>query len=174
MHILYFSWLCAWDGFTNCRFHIYPRTAGLCSFVTVQSNDVCKWSSTLWPDGCIRLLAHYTTPVSSLCRCICRYWISKILARYILSSGCLRLGRFSQLYFLQYMGLYVFGLPIFLMMVVRIRVVYIYTIINKFDPFAVVYGNVMKQWYTLYVFRYFYSYRNVYSSLRTMVNNDMF
>ena len=41
---------------------------------------------------------------------------------YSVSSVCLRLGQFSQLSFMQYMGLCVFSFPIFLMMIVRIPV----------------------------------------------------
>ena len=41
---------------------------------------------------------------------------------YILSSVCLRLGQFSQLSFIQYIGLYIFSLSISVMMIARIRV----------------------------------------------------
>ena len=47
-------------------------------------------------------------------------WTAKMLVRYILSPVCLRLGQFSQLSFMQYMGLCVFSLPISLVMIVRI------------------------------------------------------
>ena len=59
------------------------------------------------------------------------YMISKIFVRYILSSVCLRLSRFSQLSCMQYMGLYVFVLIISLMMIVRIRVRYLDIIIKS-------------------------------------------
>ena len=36
------------------------------SFVTVQSYDMCKWSSTLWPDDRIRLFTHYSASLSPL------------------------------------------------------------------------------------------------------------
>ena len=35
-------------------------------------------TNTLWPDGRIRLFTLYTTPLSSSCRRIWRYWTSKI------------------------------------------------------------------------------------------------
>ena len=41
---------------------------------------------------------------------------------YILSSVCLRLGQFSQLSFIQYIGLYIFSLSVSVMMIARIRV----------------------------------------------------
>ena len=76
-----------------------------------------------WAAG---LFAHYTTSLSSLCRCILRYWTSKILARYMLPSVCLRLSHFCQLSFMQYMGMYVFNLHISLFMtVVRICILYL-------------------------------------------------
>ena len=55
------------------------------------------------------------------------------------SGVCLRLSQFSQLSFIEYMGLCVFSLPISLMMAVRICVLYLTIIINrKYDPFAIV------------------------------------
>ena len=54
-----------------------------------------------------------------------RYWTSKILQGYILSSVCLRLSQFSQLSLMQYVGLCVFSLPIYLMMIVIIHVLYL-------------------------------------------------
>ena len=62
--------------------------------------------------------------ISSLCRCIWKYCASKMLVRYTLSSVCLRLNQFFQLSFMQYMGLCVFGLPISLVMILRIRILY--------------------------------------------------
>ena len=91
--------------------------------------QIIKYIMVWFIHGCICLFAHYTTSLSSLCRCICRYWISKILVRYILSSVCLRLIKFSQLSFMQYMGLCVFGLPISLMMIMRKSVLYLNIII---------------------------------------------
>ena len=46
------------------------------------------------------------------------------------SSVCLRLSKFAQLFFTQYMGLCVFSSPISLMMIVRICVSYLITIIK--------------------------------------------
>ena len=66
------------------RFHIYiyiPGKLGFVSFITVQSYDMCKKSHALWSNGCIRLFAHHTTSLSSLCRPIWRYWTSKMLVR---------------------------------------------------------------------------------------------
>ena len=78
----------------------------------------------------IFLFAHPTTSLSSLCRCIWRYWTSKMLVRYILLSVCLRLSQYPQLSFMQYTGLCVFSLPMFLMMIVRICVLYLIIIIK--------------------------------------------
>ena len=89
-----------------------------------------KRSSTLWPDGRIRLSAHYTTPLSSLCGHIWMYWISKLLVKYILTNVCLRLTQFSSLSLMHYTGLCVFGLPIYRLMILRISVLYINIIIK--------------------------------------------
>ena len=82
-------------------------------------------------DGRICLYVRYTTFLSSICRHIWRYCISKILLRYILSSVCLRLTQFSQLSFMQYMRLCVFSLTIPLMMILRIRALYFIIIITS-------------------------------------------
>ena len=49
------------------------------------------------------------------------------------------------------MGLCVSSLPISLMMIMRISVRCLDVLI-EFDPFAIVYGSFMKQWYALCVF----------------------
>ena len=111
--------------------YISREKLGCVSFIIVQSYDGCKSSSTLWPVGHIRLFAHYTTSLSSVCRSIWRYWISKILVRYILSSVGLTLSQFSQVSFMQYMGLCVFGLSITLIVIVNISVLYFNIIIKS-------------------------------------------
>ena len=59
--------------------------------------------SALLPDGRISLYAHYTTSLSALYAhmYIWKYWISKTLVRYVLSSICLRLSQYPQLSFMQ-------------------------------------------------------------------------
>ena len=104
--------------------HIYPGKAGFCFFITVQSFNVRKWSGISWPDESIRSFAHFSTSLSSLYRRIWKYWTSKILVSYILSSVCLRSSQCSQLSCMQYMRLCVFSWPIPLVMIVRICVLY--------------------------------------------------
>ena len=58
------------------------------------------------------MFAHYTIPLSSLCRLLWRHCTYTILVRHILSTVCLRLIQSSQLSFMQYIGLYVFNLHI--------------------------------------------------------------
>ena len=48
-----------------------------------------------------------------------RHWTTNMLVRYMLPSVCLRLRQFSQLSFIQYMGLCVFSLPNSPVMIVR-------------------------------------------------------
>ena len=67
----------------------------------------------------VRLFADYTISLSSLCRLIWRHWTTKMLVRYMMPSVCLRLRQFSQLSFIQYMGLCVFSLPNSPVMIVR-------------------------------------------------------
>ena len=51
---------------------------------------------------------------------------------WVLLSVCPILGQFSQLSVMQYMGLCVFSLPIYLMMIVRIRVLYLIIIMKTY------------------------------------------
>ena len=62
-----------------------------------------------------RLSVQYTISLSSSCKLIWRHWTYKMPVRYILSSVWVRLSLFSQLSFIQYVGLCVFSLPVSLM-----------------------------------------------------------
>ena len=148
--VIFFLWLCAWGGCTTicCLFHINPGKASFGFFyhfavsLCAQINELGRGPEGMVdPSGprpkynmvrCrICLFALKTTSVSSLCRRIWGYWISKILVRYILSSVCLRLNQFSQLHFMQYMGLCIFNWPISLMVILRICVHYLIIIIKS-------------------------------------------
>ena len=101
-------------------YYIYnPGTLGPCFHYWCSVYGICKWSNTLWPAGRVRLFANYTILVSSLYRLIWRHWTTKMLVRYMMPSVCLRLRQFSQLSFIQYMGLCVFSLPNSPVMIVR-------------------------------------------------------
>ena len=101
-------------------YYIYiPGKLGLCFHFWCSVYGICKRSDTLWPVGRVRLFADYTISLSSLCRLIWRHWTTKMLVRYMLPSVCLRLRQFSQLSFIEYMGLCVFSLPISPVMIVR-------------------------------------------------------
>ena len=101
-------------------YYIYiPGKLGLCFHFLCSVYDFCKRADTLWPVGRVCLFADYTISLSSLCRLIWRHWTTKMLVRYMLPSVCLRLRQFSQLSFIQYMGLCVFSLPISPVMIVR-------------------------------------------------------
>ena len=94
--------------------------------ITVQAYDVRIYSSTLWPDGGIRVFAHQITLLSSLCRPIWRYWTCQVTV----SSVCLRFSQFSPLSFMQYMGLCLLSSPIPLI-IVRIHILYLIIIIKS-------------------------------------------
>ena len=96
-----------------------PGKLGLCFHFWCSVYGICKRSDTLKPVGRVRLFANYTISLSSSCRLIWRHWTTKMLVRYMLPSVCLRLRQFSQLSFIQYMGLCVFSLPISPVMIVR-------------------------------------------------------
>ena len=101
-------------------YYIYiPGTLGPCFHYWCSVYGICKWSDTLWPVGRVRLFADYTISLSSLCILIWRHWTTKMLVRYMLPCVCLRLRQFSQLSYIQYMGLCVFSLPNSPLMIVR-------------------------------------------------------
>ena len=58
---------------------------------------------------------------SSLCKFIWRHWTYKMPVRYILSSVWVRLSILSPLSITQYVGLFVFSLPISVVMIERIH-----------------------------------------------------
>ena len=70
-----------------------PKNLGFEYSIAVQAYDVCIYSSTLWPDGGIRVFAHQITLLSSLCRPIWRYWTCQVTV----SSVCLRFNSHSYL-----------------------------------------------------------------------------
>ena len=79
--------------------YIYPGKAGVCFFYyrvvfwCAQMNPMSTW----WLACCIRLFAHFTTSLLSLCRRTRMYWTYQMLVRYTLSSVRLRLIQFSKL-----------------------------------------------------------------------------
>ena len=78
-----------------------------------------------------RLFLQYTISLSSLCKLIWRHWTYKMPVRYILSSVWVRLNILSPLSIIQYVGLYVFSLPISLVMIERIYVLCLIIIIKS-------------------------------------------
>ena len=86
-----------------------------------KSNNMSRMGHFIRLCVSYRRIGYVITPSSSMNICIIAD----------LSSVCLRLSQFFQLSFIQYMGLCVFSLPIYLMMIVRIRVLYLIIIIKS-------------------------------------------
>ena len=94
-------------------FCIYvPGKPGICFRYYGAVYDECKHSDKFWLADRTRLFVQYTISLSSLCKLIWRHWTYKMPVKYILSSVWVRLSIFSPLSILQYVGLYVFSLPI--------------------------------------------------------------
>ena len=108
-----------------------PGKPGICFHYYCAVYDECKFSDTFWLAGRIRLFLQYTISLSSLCKLIWRHWINKMLVRYILSSVWARLSIFSPLSIIQYVGLYVFILPISPVMIERIYILCLIIIIKS-------------------------------------------
>ena len=99
-----------------------PGKPGICFHYYCADCDECKYSDTFWLADRTRLFVQYTISLSSLCKLIWRHWTYKMPVRYILSSVWVRLSIFSPLSIIQYVGLYVFSLPISLVMIERIYI----------------------------------------------------
>ena len=114
---------------THCIY--VPEKPGICFHYHCAVYDECKYSDTFWLAGRTRLFVQYIISLSSLCKLIWRYWIYKMPVRYILSSVWVRLSIFSPLSIIQYVGLYVFSLPISLVMIERIYILCLIIIIES-------------------------------------------
>ena len=122
-----FPWLCVWDGCTTtfCHLlHIYHGNTGTLF-------QLLMFSLLMFSPWYLQTIGYIMTCRS--CSFVCRLHHliiiimqthlkalhKKMLVRYMLPSVCLRLRLFSQLSFIQYMGLCVFSLPNYPMMIVR-------------------------------------------------------
>ena len=97
-----------------------PGKPGICFSYYCAAYHECKYSDTFWLGDRIRLFVQYTISLSSLCKLIWMHWTYKMPVRYILSSVWVRLSIFSPLSIMQYVGLFVFSLPIYLVMIEKI------------------------------------------------------
>ena len=99
-----------------------PGKPGICFYYSCAVYDRCKYLDTFWPAERTRLFVQYTISLSSLRKLIWRHWTYKMPVRYILSSVWVRLIILSRLSIIQYVGLNVFSLPIYLAMIGRIYI----------------------------------------------------
>ena len=127
--IIFFFRVCVPEMFvtsSSVTYSIYVQEkTGICFPYYRAVYDDCKYSDTFWLEDRTCLFVQYTISLSSLCKLIWRHWTYKMPVRYILSSVWVRLSIFSPLSIIQYVGLYVFSLPISFVMIERI---YIYTL----------------------------------------------
>ena len=107
-----------------------PGKPGICFHDYYAVYDECKYSDTFWLADRTHLFVHYTISLSS-CKLILRHWTYKMPVIYILSSVWVRLSIFSPLSIIQYVGLYVFSLPISLVMIERIYILCLIIIIKS-------------------------------------------
>ena len=107
-----------------------PGKQGICFHYHCAVYDECKYSDTFWLADRTRLFVQYTIS-SSLCKLIWGHWIYKMPVRYLVSSVWVRLSIFSPLSIIQYVGLYVFSLPISLVMIERICILCLIIIIKS-------------------------------------------
>ena len=108
-----------------------PGKPGICFLYNCAVYEECKYSDTFWLADRTLLFLQYTISLSSLCKLIWRHWIYKMPVRYILSNVWVRLSIFSPLSIIQYVGLYVFSLPISLVVIERIYILCLIVIIKS-------------------------------------------
>ena len=98
-----------------------PGKPGICFHYYCAVYDECKYLDTFWLADRTRV---YSTPSHyHHCANLFEGMVHiKCLSRYIFSSVWVRLSIFSPLYIIQYVGLYVFSLPISLVMIGRIYI----------------------------------------------------
>ena len=124
--------LCSLMMCTNNRIHINIMVADVlatqgarASATMILTKIIVRWSYS------------FVSSLSSLRRHVWQYWFSKMLVTYILSKVCLRFNQLSLLFVMHFMGLYVFKLPTFPPVIVRIRVPIILPSSNRMhEPFA--------------------------------------
>ena len=108
-----------------------PGKPGFCFRYYCAVYDECQYSDTFWLADRTRLFVHGSISLSSLCKLIWRHWTYKMPVRYILSSLWVRLSKLSPLSIIQYVGLYVFSLPISVVMIERIYILCLVIIIKS-------------------------------------------
>ena len=92
---------------------------GFCFQYHYAVYDEWTWNSRI-RFGLLIVFVYYTISLLSLCKLIWRHWSYKMPIKYILSRVWVWLSTFSRLFIIQYMGLWVFRLPISLVMIERI------------------------------------------------------
>ena len=105
---------------------------GICFHHYCAVYKECKYSDTFWLADRTRLFVQYTiSSSSSLCKLIWRHWTYKMPVIYFLSSVWVRLSIISPLSIIQYLGLYVFSLPISVVMIESIYFVLLSSSSNR-------------------------------------------
>ena len=131
----YFPWLCAWDVCYIIFCHLlhirFGKTGNLFPLLLCNLWWVQIFGYVLTCRSHSGLFVQYTISLSSLCKLIWRHWTYKMPVRYILSSVWVRLSIFSTLSIIQYVGLYVFSLPISLVIIERIYILCLIMIIKS-------------------------------------------
>ena len=108
-----------------------PGKPGICFHHYCAIYDECKYSATFWLADRIRLFVQHTISLSSLCKLIWRHSTYKRLVRYILSSVWVRSKHILSVIHYTICGLYVFSLPISLLMTERIYILCLIIIIKS-------------------------------------------
>ena len=132
-----FPWLCAWDVCYIIFCHLsliaytFRENQQFVFIIIVQFMMSANIRIRFGLHIVLGFFVQYAILLSSLCKFIWRHWTYKMPVRYILSSVWVRLSIFSPLSIIQYVGLYVFSLPISVVMIERIYILCLIIIIKS-------------------------------------------
>ena len=133
-------WLCVWGAWSIifCLFQYMSRKSwvlfspSLCCFMMCSSIRLHYCLIVVFV--CLQFTYIISLPLSF--GLTWRHCTHKMLVRHLLSNMCLGLSQFSQLLFMQYMGLCVFSLPISFVMILKMRALRL-IIIMKSESLAI-------------------------------------
>ena len=109
-----------------------PGKPGICFYHYCAAYDESKYSDIFWLADRTRLFVQYIISLSSLCKLIWRHWTYKMPVKIYFVECVSKIKHIlSVIHYLLYVGLYVFSLPISLVMIERIYMLCLIIIINS-------------------------------------------
>ena len=125
------SGLCAGNSPMTSEFPAQMASNAEKCFHLMTSSCNLWYVQIITADGRIRLFAHFTNSLPSLCKNVRKHWTCKMCVTCILSSVCLKLSIFSESSYVQYMALCDISLPNSLLVIMTIFLFHFIIIIKS-------------------------------------------